>query len=171
MRIERKWAMPCSWTFSIRPVRELLAEEMTGGLWIDPFAGRVSPAAIHNDLNSAYEAEYHLDAVAFLAALESGSADGVLFDPPYSPRQVRECYDGIAGDLRWDGRATFWSRAKDECARILRPGGKALCFGWNSMGLGKKRSFEMRRVLLIPHGGYRNDTICTVEVKRSVPRQ
>lgn len=81
------------------------------------------------------------------------------------PRQVRECYDGIGGGLHWDGKTTFWSRAKDECARILRPGGKVLCFGWNSMGLGLNRGFEMRRVLLVPHGGNRNDTICTVEVK------
>ena len=64
---------------------------------------------------------------------------------------------------------TFWSRAKDECARILRPGGKALCFGWSSMGLGKMRGFEMKRILLVPHGGTRNDTICTVEVKKEHP--
>ena len=50
-------------------------------------------------------------------------------------------------------------------ARILKPGGKAICFGWNSMGLGKNRGFEMTRILLVPHGGSKNDTICTVEVK------
>ena len=43
--------------------------------------------------------------------------------------------------------------------------GKVLCFGWNSMGCGMKRGFDMKRILLVPHGGSRNDTICTVEVK------
>jgi len=165
MLIERKWAMPSAWTFSIKPIRALLDQEMTEGVWIDPFAGRCSPASIRNDLNPTHETECHMDALAFLAMFENETVDGILFDPPYSPRQVRECYDGIAGGLRWDGKATFWSRAKDECARILRPGGKALCFGWNSMGLGLNRGFEMRRILLVPHGGNRNDTICTVEVK------
>ena len=166
MLIERKWAMPSAWTFTIKPIRELLEEEMTQGLWVDPFAGKFSPAAVRNDLNPHYGAEYHLDALDFLAKFANEGVDGILFDPPYSPRQVRECYDGISGNLHWDGKTTFWSRVKDECARILRPGGKALCFGWNSMGFGKNRGFKMLRVLLVPHGGNRNDTICTVEIKR-----
>ena len=33
------------------------------------------------------------------------------------------------------------------------------------MGVGIKRGFEMTRILLVPHGGNKNDTICTVEVK------
>ncbi len=44
-------------------------------------------------------------------------------------------------------------------------GGKAICFGWSSMGLGKNRGFEMKRILLVPHGGSKNDTIVTVETK------
>lgn len=158
--------MPSRWTFSIKPIFELLKEELTDGLWIDPFAGQFSPANIRNDLNPSCPAEYHMDALAFLRMFETCSVDGILFDPPYSPRQVRECYDAINGEIRWDGRCTFWVKAKDECARIIRPNGKAICFGWNSMGLGKTRGFEMQRILLIPHGGVKNDTICTVEVKK-----
>ena len=89
----------------------------------------------------------------------------VLYDPPYSQRQVKECYDGIGID-GWDGRMTFWSEAKNEIARIVKPGGKVICFGWNSMGCGAKRGFSMERVLIVPHGGSRNDTICTVEIKK-----
>ena len=59
----------------------------------------------------------------------------------------------------------YWSDCKNEIARILKPGGKAICFGWSSMGIGKNRGFEMKRILLVPHGGSRNDTICTVEIK------
>lgn len=163
--IERKWAMPNKWTFLIKPIRELLEEEMKGGLWLDPFAGEFSPANITNDLNPIIRANFHMDAIDFLRMFPDNSADGILYDPPYSPRQVRECYDGISGGIKWDGKTTFWSRSKDEAARIIRPGGKVICFGWNSMGLGKKRGFEMQRILLVPHGGSRNDTICTVEVK------
>ena len=52
-----------------------------------------------------------------------------------------------------------------EIARILKLNGKVICFGWSSMGLGKNRGFEMTRILLVPHGGSKNDTICTVEIK------
>ena len=42
---------------------------------------------------------------------------------------------------------------------------KVITFGWNSGGIGKKYGFEIIRILLVPHGGWHNDTICTVEVK------
>ena len=43
MLIERVWAMPDKWTFTIKPIRELLEEEMSGDMWVDPFAGYNSP--------------------------------------------------------------------------------------------------------------------------------
>lgn len=165
LQMERRWAMPNKWTFTIRPIAELLKEEMTGELWIDPFAGEHSPAKITNDLNPGRPTDYHMDAVEFLRGFPDNSVDGVLYDPPYSQRQVKECYDGIQGNLKWDGRMTFWSESKNEIARIVKQGGKVICFGWNSMGLGAKRGFTMQRILLVQHGGSRNDTICTVEVK------
>lgn len=164
IEIKRIWAMPNKWTFKIKPISDLLGEEVRSGVWVDPFAGEHSPASITNDINPDRPTTYHMDALDFLRGIPSASADGVLYDPPYSPRQVKECYDGIGG-LSWDGRMSFWSDTKNEVARILKPGGKAICFGWNSMGLGKKRGFKMTKILLVPHGGSRNDTICTVEVK------
>ena len=158
--------MPNRWTFQIQPIAELIKQEINDGIWVDPFAGLYSPASITNDLNPNHPTTYHMDAIEFLKIFEDGSVDGILFDPPYSPRQVKECYMGISGDIRWDGRSTFWSEAKNQCARILKDGGKAICFGWNSMGLGLNRGFEMKRILLVPHGGSKNDTICTVEEKR-----
>lgn len=40
-----------------------------------------------------------------------------------------------------------------------------MTFGWNSGGIGNKYGFEITRILLVPHGGWHNDTICTVEIK------
>ncbi len=165
MKIERQWAMPNKWTFRIKPIKELLMQEITDGLWVDPYAGECSPATITNDLNPERPTDYHLQAIDFLKKFKDKSVDGVLYDPPYSQRQVKECYDGIGID-GWDGRMTFWSEAKNEIARIVKPGGKVICFGWNSMGCGAKRGFSMERVLIVPHGGSRNDTICTVEIKK-----
>jgi len=171
MQMERRWAMPNKWTFTIKPISELLAEEVGSGtfikgIWADPFAGMNSPAQITNDLNPKSIAQHHLDALQFLKNQKSNSLDGILFDPPYSPRQVKECYEGIGMETVADHtRMDFWSKCKDEITRIVKPGGKVICFGWNSMGVGKSRGFKMTRILLVPHGGNKNDTICTVEIK------
>lgn len=158
--------MPNKWTFKIKPIAELLKEEVRQEeLWIDPFAGECSPAKITNDLNPERDTMYHLEALDFLKTFEDCSVDGVLYDPPYSQRQVKECYDSIQGNIKWNGEMTFWSLSKDEISRIVKPGGKVICFGWNSMGCGKNRGFKLERILLVPHGGSRNDTICTVERK------
>ncbi len=43
-----------------------------------------------------------------------------------------------------------------------------LCFGWNSGGIGINNGFNLKEILLVPHGGNHNDTICTVEVKEVI---
>lgn len=166
MIIERKWAMPNKWTFLIPPIRDLLNQEVSG-LCCDPFCGFHSPAQIKNDLNKNIECEFHLDALVFLKTLESNYFDCVLLDPPYSIRQAKECYDKY-GAVKLEispNNMKYWSSVKDEIKRILKPAGKAICFGWSTMGLGINRGFRMDRILLVPHGGSRNDTLCTVETK------
>lgn len=167
VKIERKWAMPNAWTFTIKPIRELLSEEVTGGMWCDPFAGKNSPASVTNDINPERDTTYHLDALAFLKEQESAIFDGVLFDPPYSITQAKQHYEGHGMELldTKPNSMKYWGDCKNEIARIVKPGGKVICFGWNSMGIGKTRGFEMKRILLVPHGGSKNDTIVTVETK------
>lgn len=171
MRIERIWSMPNKWTFTIKPIKELLQEEMGAGMfvegvWCDPFAGENSPAQVTNDIHPERKASFHMDALAFLKLQKDESFDGVLFDPPYSNRQISEHYREVgikATALDTSGR---WSASlKNEIVRITKKGGKVICFGWNSMGIGKTRGFEMQRILLVPHGGHKNDTLVTVEVK------
>ncbi|GHU47649.1 hypothetical protein FACS1894120_5800 [Clostridia bacterium] len=167
VRIERVWAMPNSRTFDIKPIRELILTEMTDGLWIDPFANQNKFAKVTNDLNHAYDTDYHLDALDFLKLFEDNSVDGILYDPPYSPRQVSECYNNVGYNVTWDTtKASFWGNHKREISRILKQGGKVITFGWNSGGIGMKNGLEITRILLVPHGGWHNDTICTVEVKK-----
>lgn len=164
--IQRQWAMPNKNTFDIKPVKELIQSELTDGTWIDPFANQNKLATITNDLNPAYDTNYHMDALDFLKTFQNESVDGVLYDPPYSPRQVTECYQGVGMNVTSETtRASFWGDQKKEISRIVKPGGKVITFGWNSGGIGRKYGFEITRILLVPHGGWHNDTICTVEVK------
>lgn len=158
--------MPSKNTFSIKPIRELLDEEMTDGIWIDPFANTSKLATITNDLNPEYGTDYNMDALDFLKMFGNESVDGVLYDPPYSPRQVSEHYKHFGYEVtQEDTRMSFWSKHKREISRIVKHDGKVITFGWNSGGIGKKYGFTITRILLVPHGGAKNDTICTVEVK------
>lgn len=167
IRIERIWSMPNKNTFDINPIKSLLSEEVDSSkFWIDPFANKNRISSVTNDLNPDYDTDYHLDALEFLRLFKTASVDGVLYDPPYSPRQVSECYHGVGYDVTWDStKASFWANHKREISRIVKIGGKVITFGWNSGGIGYKNGFEIKRILLVPHGGWHNDTICTVEVK------
>lgn len=182
MEIERKWAMPNKDTFRIQPIKNFIYEGlMENGkidkklLIIDPFAGGWSIAygfknGVTNDLNPNTRANHHVDALDFLKSCINRCflvADVVLFDPPYSPRQIKEMYESVGlttknGELT---KSTFYSNLKDEIARITKPGGKVFCCGWNSGGIGKNRGFELQKVLLVAHGGWHNDTIVTYEKK------
>lgn len=164
--LERIWAMPNKNTFSIPPIRSMIEEEKDDGLWIDPYANTNKIASVTNDLNTEYDTDYHLDALDFLKLFKDESVDGVLFDPPYSPRQVAECYHDFGYDVTWKTTsASFWKNQKEEISRIVKKNGKVITFGWNSGGIGSKYGFTIKRVLLVAHGGWHNDTICTVEVK------
>lgn len=166
VRIERIWSMPNKNTFDIKPIHSLIEEELTEGLWIDPFANRNKFASVTNDLSTEYDTDYHLDALDFMKMFDTASVDGVLYDPPYSPRQVSECYNNVGLNVTWDTtKASFWGNHKREISRITKIGGKVITFGWNSGGIGYKYGFEISRILLVPHGGWHNDTICTVEIK------
>jgi hypothetical protein len=161
--------MPNHNTFSIKPIKELIERYITDGVWLDPFS-RNSPFAskcITNDLNTEFEADYHLESLEFLKQFNNGYANGILFDPPYSPRQISECYKQVGREVHMqDTQSSFYGDRKKEVARVCKPGGTVISFGWNSGGIGKSLGFEIVEVLLIPHGGAHNDTICTVERKR-----
>lgn len=168
VRLNRIWAMPNKNTFSIKPIKELLGRyvDKDNKLWIDPFANSAKVATITNDLNPEFDTDYHMMALDFMKIFMDSSVYGVLFDPPYAPRQIKECYNGIGLKLSFkDTQATFWSQVKDEIVRVLVPDGIVICFGWNSNGCGKKRGLKLEEILLVPHGGNHNDTIVTVERK------
>ena len=167
MNINRKWAMPNSNTFSIKPIREIIDRHLTEGVWVDPFV-RNSPfkdrMTFTNDLNPEFEATHHLDALDFMKTLDDNSVDGVLFDPPYSPRQISECYQGVGRIVtQQDTQSSFWGNLKKEVARVMKDNGTVVSCGWNSGGCGKSNGFQIVEVLIVPHGGWHNDTIVTVE--------
>ena len=161
MKIERVWAMPSSETFTIKPIRELIERYLDDGVWIDPFCRASifkSRCRMTNDINPKFAGTHNQDALDFLKSLPAASVDGVLFDPPFSPRQVKEAYQGF-GPL--DTTRRFYSSRKREAARVLKLGATAIVCGWNSLGLGACNGMELEEVLMVNHGD-QNDTIVTV---------
>lgn len=163
--------MPNRWTFTIKPIKELLDRYVGDGKgWIDPFAGIHSSAEMKNDLNPEMPVDVHLDALEFLRTKPDNLSVGILLDPPYSITKAKQCYDSY-GSKELDVKVTsmgYWGNIKNEMARIIEPSGLAICCGWSSNGVGKNRGFEMVEILLVPHGGSKNDTLVTVERKKVV---
>ena len=163
----REFSMPSRHTFSMPPVERLLDKWLDGQeVIVDPFAGQSARGTITNDLSLNSPAQSHMLADGFVEQFDV-IADAVLFDPPYSPRQISECYQqvGMPCGKESTQSAALYKRVKDGLHKILRPGGIAICCGWNSVGFGITRGYELLEVLLVTHGAAHNDTIVTVERK------
>lgn len=176
MEINRIWHMPNKNTFDIKPIRELIERYINqlpqDATIIDPFANKNKLANITNDLDPQYDTDYHMDATDFLKQLSDHSADMVLWDPPYSPRQVSESYTKLNKTVNMQTtQSSYWSNQKEQIGRIIKDGGYCITFGWNSGGVGKKYGFEIIEILLVPHGGWHNDTIVTVEKKQNTSKK
>lgn len=161
--IARVWAMPSRHTFTIAPIRQLLERWGSEGVSVDPFAGWNSPAANRNDINPEAPTDHHEDAAIFVERFER--IDLLLFDPPYSPRQISECYRsaGLPVSTSETQNARLYASVKDAAAKRMPLGAVAICCGWNSNGMGKARGFAIAELLIVAHGAAHNDTIVTVE--------
>ncbi len=129
IRINRKWEMPNSKTFKIKTIKELIKKYIKEEhIVIDPFANEHSikeeikcSKYISNDIDTKYNTDYNLDAQEFLKLFDNNSVDVLLFDPPYSGRQVKECYSKLGKTVTMnDTNSGYFARFKKEIARILK---------------------------------------------------
>ena len=168
MKINRAWSIPNSKTFKIKPIKDLIGryvnyvdlfnEEV---VVVDPFANDMSIKEtftkkvkyVSNDLDTSYRTDYNLDATDFLKQIATESVDVLLYDPPCNTVDMTTT------------QASYWGDQKKEIARIMKKGGTVITFGWNSGGIGKSNGFQISEILMVAHGGWHNDTICTVDVK------
>lgn len=163
--------MPNGNTFTIKPIKELV-ERIVGkygdGVIVDPFANQSSYGTITNDLNPEFDTDYHMDALEFLKMLPDESSDLVLYDPPYSITQAAQLYKAYGKEKLEVNVANmkYWAECKNNIARILKRGGECISCGWNTNGIGKNRGFAITEILIVAHGGSKNDTLVTLEVKK-----
>lgn len=168
MLITKVTSSPNKWTFKIAEIKVLLKKYSVGEGWIDPFAGMYSPAEFTNDINEELPTKYHLLAEDFvnLPEFENKEFNGVVFDPPYSYRQISEHYKSVglkASQL--DTSSNFYNRVMNDICDKIKPKGFAISFGWNTNGFGQNRGFWPVEILIVSHGQHHNDTLCLVERK------
>jgi hypothetical protein len=166
IKFSREWSMPSADTFSIKPIGEFVKRYLSG-ISVDPFARNGKMATITNDINPNTNAEYHMDAIEFLNELKIRGtlSDVVILDMPYSPRQISECYQELGKKVAMADTqsANLYKRVRDAIMPILNPDSIVLSFGWNTVGMGINRGFEIIEIMLVCHGGAHNDTICMAE--------
>jgi hypothetical protein len=167
MKFSIEWAMPSRWTFQIPPIAGFVDRWIDkASVSVDPFCGQSELATYRNDIASG-----GVDAVEFCERLarEGIVADAVIFDPPYSLRQISECYRRVGRQVTQQDtqNAVLYARVRKPLAKLLAHGGIALSFGWSSSGFG--RLYRTEEVLLVQHGGAHNDTICVAQRKPPHP--
>ena len=145
MKIQRVWSLGNKQTFTIKPISNLIKEELTGD-YLDPFPF-----------------ESKIDCFDYLKNIPDNSFDFGVLDPPYTKRQVSEHYKKNGGLCSsWQTSSGWTAKVKRETGKKIRSGGKVITFGYNSAGMGKINGFEIIRILLVNHGGDHYDTVCTV---------
>ena len=163
-KFSRVWAMPNSNTFSVKRIGDF-GRRYLHGVSVDPFARNSEMATYTNDMNPETTAQYHMDAIAFLEMLAEKSvvADVVLFDPPYSPRQISECYaaTGKKAGMMDTQNAALYAKCRKAISKICKLNSLVLSFGWNSCGMGP--GWETEEIMLVCHGSAHADTICLAQ--------
>tara|TARA_R110002126_G_scaffold71673_3_gene179589 strand:- start:1675 stop:2193 length:519 start_codon:yes stop_codon:yes gene_type:complete len=164
--------MPNADTFTVPDIGNMVKRYLSeSSVSVDPFSRNKRWATHTNDINPKTKAEYHLEAREFMRRLvnQGLKADLIIFDPPYSPRQVSEVYSEIG--LTATMKDTQTAVMKKECRTLMRqlcePNSVVLSFGWNTVGMGK--GFNTEEIMLVCHGGDHNDTICMAD--RMVSKQ
>jgi hypothetical protein len=150
------------WTFQYTPARTFVEEHLAGRV-LNACAGKTTlnhDGEVHrNDLNPERDAETHHDVAEVADHFEPQSFDTVVFDPPFDEKQAETKYDGL--------HAMDVYAALEGFEELVRPGGRVICFGWNSWGMRSFSAFERVETVLFQRGPIHRDVICTVDERTS----
>lgn len=154
---------PKRWTFEQPKLKEWV-EKWCKGKVLNLFAGqtRLCVDEFRVDASSEFQPDMQIDAYDFVLhkknRIENGNDeqfDTIVLDPPYNLRKSREKYQGI-----YIGSFT---KIKNQLPYLLKPNGRIITLGYDSVGMSRSRGFEKVAICLVCHSGDHNDTICVVE--------
>lgn len=174
MIFSRKWSMPNHETFTMKPAKEFVERYLAKSkVSVDPFARDKDWFTHTNDLNPETKAKHHMDARDFLKlmATQGVKADLLIIDPPWTCRQISECYKGFGMPVTKETTqiGKLYKEVRDAAMPLLTDDAIVLSFGYNSTGMGKKRGFEIIEICLINQGGPHQDVICMAERRIKSP--
>ena len=171
MKIRREWGMPSADTFTCPPIRSFVDFYLRQSkISVDPFARNFTRCTYTNDLNSNTKAQYNMDALDFLKMIRDKGIkpDLVVFDPPYSVTQLKECYENIGVEFTQKHAQRLGYEAELALVHdIVKLRGVVLSFGWSSTTMGKERGYAIEEILMVSHGRRQHDTICMAERRTS----
>ncbi len=144
------------YTFENKRIKEWVEEHVEGNA-LNLFAGKtlLNCHEVRNDLREEMPADYHMDALDFVAAWQGDPFGTVILDPPYAYRKSMEMYDGAV--------SSPFNQIKNLLPNIMTPTGIVITFGYHSNVMGEKRGFEQEELLIMSHGGAIHDTLAIVE--------
>lgn len=156
-----------------RVMNEVLFNTCGNATLCDPFARESFttqlPNCITNDLNQDFNTDFNLEFKEFADVLQGThhTIDLLFFDPPYSLRQLKDCYNGIGKDLDLWQTQNMWKEGKDKLASIMPVGSYVISLGWTTAGMGKKRGFEKTEIHVFEQAARedRYSLLLTVEKK------
>lgn len=157
-----------------RILNEVMFNTCGNGIVCDPFARAAFtnhlPNCITNDLNKEFNTDFNLEFKEFAYTIQGRgfSIDLLLFDPPYSLRQLKDCYDGIGKDLELWQTHNMWKEGKDELAKMMPSGSYAISLGWTTAGFGKKRGFEKTEIHVFEQAAREDRYSLLLTVERKV---
>ena len=149
-------------TFSVEPIRKWVISWCRGRT-LNLFAGETILPGVketRNDIRHNMTAEYHQDALEFIAAWKGKPFHTVILDPPYSYRKSMEMYDGAI--------QSPFNVLKNRLLTIITKKARVITFGYHSVVMGRSRGFQRVAILLMSHGGAIHDTIAVVEKRIEV---
>jgi len=166
--IRYEWAMGNIWTFQIKPIKKWLLNilsrnDINSGLF--PYAGKtriptgyLEDIAIYIDIDeTSPQPCIYGDCIDILSnpAYNLLGFDCVIIDPPYTEHQANIYYNG--------NKRTRISLLKDIIVQHHSPK-HVIIFGYNTTGMGKKRGYTKKEILIVNLGGNHNDILCTWEM-------
>ena len=157
-----------------RVMNEVLYNTCGNATLCDPFARESFttqlPNCITNDLNQDFNTDFNLEFKEFAYTIQERgfSIDLLLFDPPYSLRQLKDCYDGVGKDLELWQTQNMWKVGKDVLASMMPVGSYAISLGWTTAGFGKNRGFEKTEIHVFEQAAREDRYSLLVTVERKV---
>ena len=147
------------WTFE-QPKLKLFVEQWCKGKVLNLFAGktRLNVDEFRIDSSDEFKPDILIDALEFIKTTDK-KFDTIILDPPYSLRKSMEIYKGHY--------YSKWGLIINNLERVCNDKCRVIFFGYNSVGMSKKRGFEKIAICLVCHNGSHNDTIVTVEERAS----